>query len=89
MQNETLAMIVISVCSLMVNGPGFNSHSVPSILNFQYGISLYHKLPIGYAINWAMRVDIEIDGARIENNILSPEPAIAKKVPMTHTLMVS
>ena len=82
-------MMVMRVCSLMVNGPGLRSHSVPNVVNVRLGMYLPHKLPIGYATSWAIRVEIEIDGARIEKRMLTPDPVSAKILPSTQTRKVS
>jgi hypothetical protein len=89
MWNETFAMIVIRVCSLMVNGPGFKVHSAPKAVTLCLGMYFAQKLQMGYATNWAIRVDTLIEGARIEKRTLRPEPKTANKLPITQTLTVS
>jgi len=82
-------MIVMSVCSLMVNAPGFNAHSIPNVVKVRLGMYFPHKFPMGYATNWAISVDTEMEGVRIEKRMLRPDPVKANMLPNTQTRIVS
>lgn len=82
-------MIVMRVCSFMVNGPGLRVHSFPNVVNVLFGMYFAQKFPRGYATNCAMRVDTDICGLRIENSVLRPDPMIANRLPMIQTRIVS
>ena len=82
-------MMAMSVCSLIVKRPGFNSHFSPNVLHVRYGMTAPQKLPIGYAMSMATSPVMLIDGDLMENNVFSPLPKIEKIVPITQTRKVS
>lgn len=78
----------LTVCSFILNGPGFNDHFLPKVVKVFVGITLAHNSPIGYATNWATIEVMAIVGDRIEKSIFRPEPMVVRNMPITQARIV-
>lgn len=81
-------MIVMTVCSLMLNEPGDKLNVKCSILKFLSGKTLVHAFPTQKEISCVMMAVIAMDGFLKLNKEFKPEPSVTNKSPMTQTRMV-
>ncbi len=85
---ETLAMMVINMCSFLEKGPGLRLIRVPNSVTPQSGRVCSHNLPSGNASSWAALDETLMLGCRIEKSWLMPPRSTEKRRPMVQARMV-